>query len=67
MIPDLILNILGMYRFNPQQFQNIKSPDELAQQLLNSGKVNQQQVNRAKQLWGQPNVRQMVNNQFKLR
>ncbi len=49
-----------------QQFQNIESPDELAQKLLNSGRVNQAQVNQAKQMWNQPNVRQMIQNRFKL-
>ena len=51
---------------NVQQFQNIESPDELAQKLLNSGRVNQAQVNQAKQMWNQqPNIRQMIQNRFK--
>jgi hypothetical protein len=41
-----------------------KSPDELAQMLLNSGKVNQAQVNQARQMWNQPNIRQMIANKF---
>lgn len=48
-----------------QNMQNINSPDSMAQQLLNSGMVSQDQVNKAKQMWGQPNVRNMVLNRFK--
>ena len=67
MIPSLILQIMKMFIPNIRQFQNAKTPDELAQQLLNSGRVNQQQVDQARQMWNQPNIRQMVNNQFKMR
>ena len=65
MIPTLMLQIMSRMIPGFQQFQNAKSPDDLAQQLLNSGVVNQDQVNRAKQMWNQPNVRQMVQNKFK--
>lgn len=44
--------------------QNVNTPDELAQQLLNSGMVSQNDVNKAKQMWNQPNVRQMINSKF---
>ena len=67
MIPNLILQMMKMFIPNIQQFQNAKTPDELAQQLLNSGRVNQQQVDQARQMWNQPNIRQMVNNQFKMK
>ena len=68
MIPNIIMQIMNM---NPrmkqamQNMQNINSPDNMAQQLLNSGMVSQDQVNKAKQMWGQPNVRNMVLNRFK--
>lgn len=66
MMPNSVLQILSQFMPSIQQFQNIESPDELAQKLLNSGRVNQAQVNQAKQMWNQPNVRQMIQNRFKL-
>lgn len=66
MIPNNVMQILGRFVPNIQQFQNVKSPDDFAQQLLNSGMVNQQQINQTKQMWNnQPNVRQMIFKQFK--
>lgn len=64
MIPNSILNILSRGRININQLQNVNSPDELAQQLLNSGMVSQNDVNKAKQMWNQPNVRQMINSKY---
>lgn len=64
MIPSNILNLLGNFMPNMNQLQNIKTPDQMAQMLLNSGKVNQQQVNQARQMWNQPNVRQMIQNKY---
>jgi hypothetical protein len=51
-------------KFNPNLniLQNAKSPDEVAQYLLNSGKVTQAQVNQARQMWQNPNVQQQINN-----
>lgn len=66
MMPNMMMQILSQFIPNVGQFQNAKSPDDLAQMLLNSGRVNQAQVNQAKQMWNQPNIRQMVNKQFKL-
>lgn len=66
MMPNMMMQILSQFIPNINQFQNAKSPDDLAQMLLNSGRVNQAQVNQAKQMWNQPNIRQMVNKQFKL-
>lgn len=65
MMPNMMMQILSQFIPNVGQFQNAKSPDDLAQMLLNSGKVNQAQVNQAKQMWNQPNIRQMVNQRFK--
>ena len=62
MIPNNILKILGKFNPNVQAMQNIKTPDELAQYLLNSGKVNQQQVNQAKQMWKNADVQNRINN-----
>jgi hypothetical protein len=50
------LNINGL--------KDAKTPDDLAQMLLTSGRVNQAQVNQAKQMWEQPNVRQMIQSKF---
>ena len=50
---------------NIQNMQNIKTPDDLAQQLLNSGKVNQNQVNMAKRAWEErQDLRQQIHDQF---
>ena len=68
MIPNVIMQIMNMnprMRQAMQNMQNINSPDSMAQQLLNSGMVSQDQVNKAKQMWGQPNIKNMVLNQFR--
>lgn len=62
MMPNRILQMLSNY--NMTGLNKAKSPDELAQMLLNSGRVNQAQVNQARQLWNQPNIRQMIANKF---
>lgn len=64
MIPNNIMQILNRTMPNAN-VQNIKTPDDLAQMLLNSGRVSQAQVNQARQMWGQqPNIRQMIKNRF---
>ena len=65
MIPNTVMQILSRFIPNMNQFQNASTPDEFAQQLLNSGVVNQNQVNQAKQMWKQPNVQSMIQNKFK--
>jgi len=66
-IPKTIMDVLNA--FNPKMdvrgLQNIQTSDDMAQYLLNSGMVNQSQVNQAKQLWERPNIRQMVLNRFR--
>ena len=66
-IPKTIMDVLNA--FNPKMdvrgLQNIQTSDDMAQYLLNSGMVNQSQVNQAKQLWEKPNIRQMVLNRFR--
>ena len=64
MIPNNVFQILSQFVPNARQFQNIRTPDELAQQLLQSGKVTQQQVNQVKQMWNQPNIQQMIHNRY---
>ncbi len=64
MIPNNIMQILNRTMPNAN-VQNIKTPDDLAQMLLNSGRVSQSQVNQARQMRGQqPNIRQMIKNRF---
>lgn len=65
MIPNNIFQILCKLNPSLNALQNAKSPDELAQYLLNTGKVNQQQVNQARQMWQNPNIQQQVYNRFK--
>ena len=68
MIPNSILQAIGLInpKMNVQNMQDISTPDEMAQYLLNSGMVNQNQVNQARQMWNQqPDIRQMVADKFK--
>ena len=65
MIPNSIFQIITNFAPNMQGIQSVNSPDEVAQMLLNSGKVNQMQVDRAKQLWNQPQIRQMIQSKYK--
>jgi hypothetical protein len=62
MMPNRLLQMLTGLNING--LKDAKTPDDLAQMLLNSGRVNQAQVNQAKQMWEQPNVRQMIQNKF---
>ena len=66
MMPNVIMQALNlmMPNVNLQKMQNIQSPDDMAQFLLNSGRVNQNQVNQARQMWNRPDIRQMVQNKF---
>lgn len=65
MIPNSILQMFSNINPAIRQAQNINSPDDAAQFLLNSGKVTQEQVNQAKQMWNQPNIRQMIQSKYK--
>lgn len=62
MIPNSILQVLC--RMNPgmNALQNAKSPDEVAQYLLNTGRVTQEQVNQARQMWKNPSIQRQINN-----
>ena len=66
-IPKTIMDVFRTLnpRANVTGLQNIQTSDDMAQYLLNSGMVNQSQVNQAKQLWERPNIRQMVLNKFR--
>lgn len=60
MIPNNILAMLGR---NPD-IQNLRTPDEVAQYLLNNGRVNQQQVNQARQMWQNPQIKKMIGQRY---
>lgn len=56
-MPNNIMTLLRRVNINPSEIQGIKTPDEMAQFLLNTGRVNQAQVNQAKQMWNQQFMR----------
>lgn len=64
MIPNNILQLFQ--KMNIGELQNANTPEEVAQMLLNSGRVTQAQVNQARQMWNQPNIRQMIQNKYKI-
>ena len=64
MIPNNVLQMLGNFAPSGESLKNIKTPDDMAQFLLNNGRVSQEQVNRAKQMWGNPQIQQMINNKY---
>lgn len=67
-----IFQMLGQLKQNPMamlskkyklpQNMNFNNPNELIQYLLNTGQVNQEQVNRAMQMKDSPMVKQLLNN-----
>lgn len=63
MIPNDVVNVIQQFIPNAGQL-NVNTPDEFAQMMLNSKRVNQQQVNQVRQMWQHPNVRQMIMNRF---
>ena len=64
MIPSNVMNMIRKLNVDMNALQNIKTPDDMAQFLLNSGKVNQAQVNQAKQMWNNPQVQQQINSRY---
>lgn len=52
-MPNNIMDLLRRANINPEEIKGIQTPDQMAQFLLNSGRVNQAQVNQARQLWNQ--------------
>lgn len=62
MIPNNILQMLGKMNVNMRSLQSINSPDELAQYLMNTGRVSQAQVNQARQMWNNPQIQQQIQN-----
>lgn len=67
MIPSIVAQMISKkFGINNNSLQNINTPDDMAQYLLNTGRVNQSQVNMAKQQWNDPQVRQNINNNYNL-
>jgi len=64
MIPNKIMSMVSKMNVDMNALQNIKTPDDMAQFLLNSGKVSQAQVNQAKQMWNNPQVQQQINSRY---
>lgn len=65
MIPSNVMGLLNRFFPNIGNISNINTPDDTAQFLLNTGRVNQNLVNQAKQMWGNPQIQQQINNQYK--
>lgn len=65
MIPNNIMQMISKMNPDMNALQNVKTPDDMAQYLLNSGKVSQAQVNQAKQMWSNPQIQQMINSRYK--
>lgn len=51
MIPNNIDQLLKNVNLSINDLKGIKTPNDFAQYLLNTGRVNQAQVNQAKQMW----------------
>lgn len=64
MIPNNIMSMVQKMNIDMNALQNIETPDDMAQFLLNSGKVSQAQVNQAKQMWNNPQIRQQINSKY---
>jgi hypothetical protein len=58
------MSMVSKLNVDMNALQNIKTPDEMAQFLLNSGKVSQAQVNQAKHMWNNPQVQQQINSRY---
>lgn len=65
MMPTNIFQAISGISQNIQELRNANTPEEAAQMLLNSGRVNQAQVNQAMQMWQNPQIRQMIQNKYR--
>ena len=65
MMPNNIFQAISGISQNIQELRNANTPEEAAQMLLNSGRVNQAQVNQAMQMWQNPQIRQMIQNKYR--
>lgn len=64
MIPNNVKNLVTNFLGKNVNIPNINTPDDMAQFLLNTGKVDQNLVNRAKQMWNNPQIQQQINNTY---
>lgn len=51
MMPNNINQLLKNVNLSINDLKGIKTPNDFTQYLLNTGRVNQAQVNQAKQMW----------------
>lgn len=65
MIPNNVMQLVSKISPDMNALQGIKTPDEMAQYLLNNRKVSQEQVNWAKQMWNNPQIQRMINHKYK--
>lgn len=65
MIPNNIQQMVSKMFPNIGNIQNINTPDDMAQHLLNSGVVTQSQVNQARKMWGNPQIQQMIQTKYR--
>lgn len=65
MIPSSVMGVINKFYPNIGQLTNVTTPDEMAQYLLDTGKVNQDLVNKSRQMWNNPQIQQHINNQYK--
>lgn len=64
---NLLRSMIPQFKQNPMQVlnqkfripQNIQRPEDIAQYLLNTGQVNQQQVNAAMQMRNNPDIQNL--------
>ena len=63
MIPNNVIQLINKM-FPGMNIQNVNTPDDMAQMLLNTGKVNQAQVNKARQMWSNPQIQQMIRTRY---
>ena len=64
MIPNIVTQMLRRRGIDINAVNNIRTPDEMAQYLLNAGKVDQNMVNQSKQMWNNPQIQQQIYNNF---
>ena len=65
MIPNNVMNMISKLNINVRDLQNARTPDDVAQYLLNTGRVTQEQVNQSRKLWDVPQVQEQVMQRFR--
>ena len=65
MIPNNVMNRISKLNRNVRDLQNARTPDDVAQYLLNTGRVTQEQVNQSRKMWDIPQVQEQVMQRFR--